>query len=205
MTFSHNIRLWDTKTGEPLNPSLQKYADIWCGAFSLDGKCFASSEGKTIRLWDVEIGTTLRPPAEGHVDSVGSVTVSPDGTDIPSRPQDLTICPHDARAIPNHDLQHFIRFSLDPAHALVDTSALLDEITSATQDTLVLPVNIRKEDRWAVIGSKERLLFWVPPTYDPCWCPPRVRWVVPLDTPLDLSHMAHGVSWKSCYRTRGQV
>ncbi|KAG0698987.1 hypothetical protein DFH29DRAFT_938947 [Suillus ampliporus] len=190
MTFSDNIRLWDAKTGVPLSPSLQKYAALICGAFSPDGKHFVSSDYKTIRLWDVEIGTMLRPPVEGHVD-----TVSPDGMD-----QDLTIFLHDTQAIPNHDLQHFIHFSLDPAHALVDTTALLDEISSTTQDTSALPVSIREEDRWVVIGSNERLLFWVPPTYDPCWCPPRVRWVAPLDTPLDLSHMAHGLSWESCYR-----
>ncbi|KAG0698974.1 hypothetical protein DFH29DRAFT_938897 [Suillus ampliporus] len=170
MTFSDNIRLWDAKTGVPLSPSLQKYADVECGAFSLDGKRFVSSDYNTIQLSDVEIGMTLRPPVEGYVD-----TVSPDGMD-----QDLTISPHDAQAIPNHDLQHFIH-------------------------TSALPVSIREEDRWVVIGSNERLLFWVPPIYDPCWCPPRVRWVAPLDTPLDLSHMAHGVSWKSCYRTHVHV
>ncbi|KAG0703417.1 hypothetical protein DFH29DRAFT_917143, partial [Suillus ampliporus] len=168
ITFSGNIRLWDAKTGVPLSPSLQKYAAIICGAFSRDGKRFVSSDYETIQLWDVEIDTTLQPPVEGHVD-----TVSPDGTDIVSRPQDLTISPHDAQAIPNH--------------------------------TFALPVRIREEDRWVVIGSKDRLLFWVPPIYDPCWCPPRVQWVAPLDTPLNLSHMAHGVSWESCYRTHGQV
>ncbi|KAG1769133.1 hypothetical protein EV702DRAFT_954008, partial [Suillus placidus] len=89
-------------------------------------------------------------------------------------------------------------FSLHPRHALVDTTVLLDEITAPTQDTLALPVNIWEQ--WAVIGPEERLLFWVPPNYNTLWCPPRMRWVVPaLNPPLDLSHMAHGLSWMSCH------
>ncbi|KAG1896761.1 uncharacterized protein F5891DRAFT_896694, partial [Suillus fuscotomentosus] len=93
-----------------------------------------------------------------------------------------------------------ICFSLHPGHALVDTAALIDEIITPTQDISALPVRIEEHDRWAVIGPGDRLLFWVPPNYDPLWCPPGTQWVVPALNPLlDLSRMAHGLSWESCY------
>ncbi|KAG2118370.1 hypothetical protein DEU56DRAFT_747820 [Suillus clintonianus] len=108
---------------------------------------------------------------------------------------------------PENPQPHLICFSLHPGHPLVDaTAALLDEITAPTQGTSTLPVRIRKHDRWAVIGPKDKLLFWVPPTYNPRWCPLGMRWVIPaLNHPLDLSHMAHGLSWESCYRTHPHV
>ncbi|KAG2144399.1 uncharacterized protein EDB93DRAFT_538023 [Suillus bovinus] len=134
---------------------------------------------------------------------VSSVAVSPDEIDIMSGSHNHA---HDTRSIRNHDLEHLIRFSLHPGHALVDTATLLDEIATPTQDRSEPPVRIREHDRWAVVGPENRLLFWVPPNYDPLWCPPRMQWVVPpLSLPLDLSHMAHGLSWESCYGGHNHV
>ncbi|KAG1734912.1 uncharacterized protein EDB91DRAFT_1010543, partial [Suillus paluster] len=90
-------------------------------------------------------------------------------------------------------------FPLQPAHALVNTAALFDEIAVQTLNNLVLPVRVRIDDRWTVFGPKDKHLFWVPPLYTFRWYPPRMRWVSPPNTQVDLSHMAHGLSWESCY------
>ena len=127
-----------------------------------------------------------------------------------------TLC-LDLKTSPNlltHNWHHHISicFSIHQEHALVDTAALVDEITAPTQEEeededydeakhkSVLPVRVRITDRWAVSGLKNRLLFWIPPAYNLRWWPPGMRWVIPtFDAQVDLSQMAHGLSWGSCY------
>ncbi|PVF92579.1 WD40 repeat-like protein [Serendipita vermifera] len=74
------IRLWDTKTGQPIV------------AFSPDGQQIISGScDKTIRLWDAKTGQPIGEPLQGHTDSVFSVTFSSDGRQIASGSGDNTI------------------------------------------------------------------------------------------------------------------
>lgn len=150
------IRLWHVETGEPLRSPLKGHTNaVISVAFSPDGQRIMSlSYDSTMRLWDVETGKTPKPLQD--VGSVSSVAVSSDEIDIISESQNHT---RDAQAIQDNDLQHLICFSLHPGHALVDTTALIDEITTPTQNISALPVRVEEHDRWTVIGPEDRLLF----------------------------------------------
>jgi len=99
-----NARLWNVASG-----SLLRVMPVgvigYCGAFSADGRLFATS-GDTnnanttapkrdsrpskIRLWEVETGRLVRT-LEGHADAVHFVSFSPDGTLLVSSGDDDTV------------------------------------------------------------------------------------------------------------------
>jgi WD40 repeat protein len=54
------VRLWDVRTGTPLDILQGHSGRIWSIAFSPDGMILASgSHDGSIRLWDVHMGTLL--------------------------------------------------------------------------------------------------------------------------------------------------
>lgn len=79
----HELRVWDTRTGQPLIPMLK--ADFLENmAFSPDGRQFVLTEYlrpplSVTRLWDAEAGLPVGPPLE-HGAAVASVAFNSDGT-----------------------------------------------------------------------------------------------------------------------------
>jgi WD40 repeat protein len=80
----HTVKLWDVRTGQPLN-TLQGHTNwIWSVGFSPDGTTLASgSFDQTVKLWDVYTGQLLNT-LQGHTSWVLSVSFSPDGASLPS-------------------------------------------------------------------------------------------------------------------------
>ena len=76
------IHLWDVETGDLLK-TIDQEDDLYCLAFSLDGKTLAGGGDETARLWDVQTGQ-LKAELKGHRDAVLSVAYSPDGRYIVS-------------------------------------------------------------------------------------------------------------------------
>ncbi|KAG2130162.1 uncharacterized protein EDB93DRAFT_1095098, partial [Suillus bovinus] len=55
-----------------------------------------------------------------------------------------------------------------------------------------------RDDGW-VVGPKDQLLFWVPPTSRQAFYSPWNALVIPTGyVELDLSRMAHGSQWQNC-------
>ncbi|MCY3742723.1 MAG: T9SS type A sorting domain-containing protein [Candidatus Poribacteria bacterium] len=85
---NYTVRLWNTVTGEHLEPLRGHTEVINSIAFSPDGRMLASgSSDKTVRLWDVESGTHKATLA-GHTEAIYSVSFSPDGTILASGGRD---------------------------------------------------------------------------------------------------------------------
>ena len=82
-----NYRVWEKKMGE-------KQIDlsrVVSAEFSPDRKSVAFGYQKTILVWDVETGRRSGESLEGHTDSIGCLSFSPDGERLTSGSDDMTI------------------------------------------------------------------------------------------------------------------
>ena len=85
------VRLWDTRTGRPLNTLKSQPGSVHSVALSPNGATLASGiSDHTVRLWDTRTGKPIHV-LEGHADRVLSVAFSPDGATLASGSGDETI------------------------------------------------------------------------------------------------------------------
>jgi len=63
------IKLWNLRTGEPLQTFSGHADSVWSIAFRPDGQTLASSSDKTIKLWNLRNGEVLQT-LSGHLDWV---------------------------------------------------------------------------------------------------------------------------------------
>jgi len=98
-SYDKTIKFWDAATGQVLRTSSGISAS--CGAFSPDGKTFASISSKyapetaswwigELTFWDAETGKEIRT-VSAHSHRVNVVTYSPDGKIIATGGRDKTI------------------------------------------------------------------------------------------------------------------
>ncbi len=74
----NTARIWSTRTGEPVGPSLRHQGTVTAARFSADGEVvLTGSADNSARLWDVETGGPLTY-AFRHAGTVTSLAFSPD-------------------------------------------------------------------------------------------------------------------------------
>ena len=84
-SMDDTLRLWDTRTSQPIGNVLHLDSPVSSADFSPDGQILAFGSGDgTIRLWDVDDQMQLGPALAGHHDEVISLDFSPDGTKLVS-------------------------------------------------------------------------------------------------------------------------
>jgi WD40 repeat protein len=91
--FDHenSVRVWDANTGGELHCFTEHEHDVYCVAFSPDGRYIASGSGdKTIRMWSALNGALYRC-LRGHKDAVFSLDFSPDSAWIVSGGRDNAV------------------------------------------------------------------------------------------------------------------
>ncbi len=80
-TSAGKVRLWDAKSGQPIDSPLKHDGYVHSAAFSPDGTRIVTTSAGKVRVWDLktgqQIGATLK-----HDGSVESAAFSPDGTRI---------------------------------------------------------------------------------------------------------------------------
>jgi WD40 repeat protein/class 3 adenylate cyclase/tRNA A-37 threonylcarbamoyl transferase component Bud32 len=95
-SVDNTARIWDVRTGQEQRVLEGHASNIWCVAYSPDGKRLATgSADKTVGIWEAETGkliTTLK----GHEGFVMAVAYSPDGRLLASGGRDFTTLVWDA-------------------------------------------------------------------------------------------------------------
>ena len=71
------VRLFDVATGKPAIPEPGNTGGAWYMAFTPDGRCLLSADGRHARLWDLKSGQVL---AAWESSALGPVAFSPDGS-----------------------------------------------------------------------------------------------------------------------------
>ncbi len=94
------IRIWEVEGGKLVQTLVGHSGNVWCTAFSPDGKHLVSSGGQRfhsgqIKVWDVETESEVLR-LTGHRDEVHTVAFSPDGKRIASAGHDKIIKVWDA-------------------------------------------------------------------------------------------------------------
>jgi WD40 repeat protein/serine/threonine protein kinase len=80
--IDHNLRVWQTATGDPRYAPLQHEHDCTDATASADSRFLASaSRDKTVRIWDAATGECVGGPLR-HPDFVFRVRFSPDGRHV---------------------------------------------------------------------------------------------------------------------------
>jgi WD40 repeat protein/tetratricopeptide (TPR) repeat protein len=121
------VNLIDTLTGKPIAGPLVHESIVKGGAFSPDGRLFATvTEKGVIHLWDCRTGVPVRPPCETGVPELNHVSFSPDGRSLAAfsfgngSPQTTQVAilrldeaQGTARPLPHRYLVHNAKFSPD--------------------------------------------------------------------------------------------
>ena len=135
----HTARIWDTRTGQQLGPSLEHDDSVLMAAFSPDGKrIVTASEDHTARVWDVATGHAIGVPMQ-HIDDVRSARFSPDGKRIATGSADGRARLWDAASgkpltnpVVYHSTVFSVRFSADGKQLLVASADGVAELLDAT-------------------------------------------------------------------------
>lgn len=124
----HTARVWDSRTGLQLAPSLDHDDEVVSGAFSRDGKRIATgTDGGKIAIWDASTGKRLVSSME-LLGSVWSVSFSPDGKIIAAASEAGKVRTWDAATgkplfplIEYHESAYSVSFSSDGRLLLIAT------------------------------------------------------------------------------------
>jgi WD40 repeat protein len=124
----HTARVWDSRTGLQLAPSLDHDDEVVSGVFSRDGKRIATgTDGGKIAIWDVSTGKKLVSSME-LLGSAWSVSFSPDGKIIAAASETGKVRTWDAATgkplsplIEYHESAYSVSFSGDGRLLLIAT------------------------------------------------------------------------------------
>ena len=124
----HTARVWDSRTGLQLAPSLDHDDEVVSGVFSRDGKRIATgTDGGKIAIWDVSTGKKLVSSME-LLGSAWSVSFSPDGKIIAAASETGKVRTWDAATgkplsplIEYHESAYSVSFSSDGGLLLIAT------------------------------------------------------------------------------------
>ncbi|PPQ74828.1 hypothetical protein CVT26_005429 [Gymnopilus dilepis] len=207
------IRLWSTQRGQDSASLLrillghQKW--IYSVLFSSDGqRVISGSQDRTIRIWDTHSGQELQV-IRGHEGRIFALAYSPAREYIASGSDDKTIrvwYVDGAKDLRQRDIvldkdeffrtdKHLISFSTCWNHSLRDNRK------SSTEPYMSADlVEVDGGWTWFQRESKSYRLFWAPQPYHPVWLHQYLLRVMPApEIELNLSQMAHGSDWHSCY------
>jgi WD40 repeat protein/energy-coupling factor transporter ATP-binding protein EcfA2 len=90
-SFDHKIMLWDVNSQDRIGELIGHSDGVYSVAFNPEGLLASASMDQTILLWDIQTMQPIGDPLTGHIDTVTSVTFSPNGQTLASGSVDKTI------------------------------------------------------------------------------------------------------------------